>query len=200
MFRTIQIVNLPPLARRARLGCALLFSMLWLCLGSENSFAQISTENKIKATYLFNFPQFVEWPAEAYSSPNSPFIIGILGSDPFGRFLDDLVKGEKVGAHPIEIQRYRSVNEIDHCHLLYVSASEEAHFTTVLQKLDHKPVLNVGESSISFARRGGMISFFPVAGKVRFRVNLEPCETARLKLSSKLLRMAEVVPPGTKKE
>jgi len=173
---------------------------LLLCFTASTGLAQISTENKIKATYLFNFPQFVEWPAEVYPSPASPFVIGILGADPFGRFLDELVKGEKVGTHPIEIHRYRSINDVDHCHVLYVSASEENRLPAILQKLNHKAVLNVGESDINYAKRGGMISFIPVGSKVRFRINLEACDASHLKLSSKLLRMAEVLPAPTRAE
>jgi uncharacterized protein DUF4154 len=200
MLRALQIYPAKLLPTRGGRGCAWVWAAWLFCLTASTGLAQISTENKIKATYLFNFPQFIEWPAEIFPSPASPFVIGILGTDPFGHFLDELVKGEKVGTHPIEVHRYRSVSDADHCQLLYVSASEVNRIPAIIQKLNRKPVLNVGESDIDFARRGGMISFISVGSKVRFRINLEACEASHLKLSSKLLRMADVLPAPARTE
>jgi hypothetical protein len=185
-----------------RLPGVVLAAICVFCAGQPRLCAQNSTsaENKIKATFLYNFPQYVEWPTNAFEGASSPFIIGIIGADPFGTFIDELVRGEKTGGHPMTVRRFKSVADISSCHLLYVGAAERESIPAILQQLDHKPVLTVGESSAEFASRGGMISFIPVGKKMRFQVNVIACETAQLKVSSKLLRMADLVPNGMRTE
>src|SRR5690242_10742668 len=60
-----------------------------------------TAEYQLKAVFLFNFAQFVEWPARAFAAPHAPLVIGVLGADPFGSYLDELVAGEKVGERAI---------------------------------------------------------------------------------------------------
>ena len=66
------------------------------------------TEYQVKAAYLFNFGQFVEWPAAAYSSPAAPFVIGIVGEDPFGNVIDDIVRGESLAGRPLLVKRFKT--------------------------------------------------------------------------------------------
>src|SRR5882762_3409674 len=60
-----------------------------------------SRENQVKAVFLFNFAQFVEWPPEAFPEAQTPLVIGVLGEDPFGGFLDETVRDEKVNNRPL---------------------------------------------------------------------------------------------------
>src|SRR5258708_4867014 len=71
--------------------------------------AAAASEYEVKAAFLFNFSQFVEWPADAFADAQTPLVIGVIGGDPFGHFLDDLVRGEKVNNHPLVIQRYQKL-------------------------------------------------------------------------------------------
>src|SRR5436190_4645336 len=98
----------------------------WLMLGVGTLGAEttLSNEFQLKAVFLFNFTQFVEWPREAFADPNAPIIIGVLGTDPFGGYLDETVQGEKINGRPLEIRRYRNVAEIGVCHVLFISQSE----------------------------------------------------------------------------
>ena len=72
-------------------------------------------EYRVKAVFLFNFAQFVEWPPQAFRGPETPFVIGILGNDPFGDVLDEIVRGERVGARPFEVRRYRELSDMEGC-------------------------------------------------------------------------------------
>ena len=151
-------------------------------------------EYDIKATFLFNFSQFVEWPADALGDANAPFIIGILGVDPFGRFLDELIKNETVHGKPIEIRRFARLEEVTHPHILFISKSENARVESILDKVRGRSILTVGESTErSFAKRGGMIGLVTESARVRVRINLEAAREARLVISSKLLGIAEIV-------
>src|SRR5262245_36573345 len=81
-------------------------------------------EYQLKAVFLFNFAQFVEWPSAAFPEAQTPLVIGILGEDPFGAYLDETVRGETVNNRSLIVRRYRRVEEIETCHILFISRSE----------------------------------------------------------------------------
>lgn len=167
---------------------ALLLVMLSLVAVSEAQ-AQVSREYDIKAVFLLNFAQFVEWPAEAFARTNAPFVIGVLGAaDPFGRTLDEVVEGETVRGREIRAKRFRRLEEVDACHILFLSASEERRVGEILAALKNRPILTVGDMD-RFVSRGGMIKLYTEAGRVRLRINNEAARAAGLTLSAKLLRV-----------
>jgi hypothetical protein len=153
----------------------------------------ISPEYQVKAVFLFNFAQFVDWPAKAFSDAQAPLIIGVLGDDPFGAYLDETVRGEKVNDRPLLVQRYRRVGEIKNCHVLFISQSEMDRLEQILASLKGRNILTVGDTD-DFATRGGMIRLFNERNKIRMRINLEAAKAANLTISSKLLRVAELKP------
>ena len=153
-------------------------------------------EYQIKAVFLLNFTQFVEWPARAFPDSGKPLVVGILGDDPFNTYLDDVVRGEIVQNRSIRIERYHSAEEIKTCHILFVSASEQERFPEILGLVNSKKIFTVGDSEI-FSKNGGMMSFVIRSGKIHLQVNLEAVKAANLSISSKLLRLAEVISPGT---
>lgn len=169
----------------------------WLFFGGLDLSAQtaVSKEYKVKALFLYNFSQFVEWPAEAFPEAQTPLVIGVIGEDPFGAYLDEIVRGEKVSNHPLVVQRYQRVEEIKTCHILFVSQSETKQLEQIFPSLKGRKILTVGEVE-GFAQRGGMIRFVTEKNKIRFRVNLEAAKAANLTISSKLLRPAEIIAPG----
>jgi hypothetical protein len=152
-------------------------------------------EYRLKAVFLFNFAQFVEWPASAFPEPDSPLVIGVLGEDPFGAYLDETVRGETVNDHPLTVRRYRRVEEIGACHILFVSRAEQGHLGAILDSLKDRSVLTVSDAD-GFTRRGGMIRFVTEENRIRLRVNLEAARAANLTISSKLLRPAQIVSTG----
>jgi hypothetical protein len=152
-------------------------------------------EHRVKAVFLFNFAQFVVWPDSAFAGPGDPLVVGILGDDPFDTYLDDVVRGEKVNNRPIEVKRYRKVEEAKGCHVLFVSPSEAARMDEILAALKPTKVLTVGESD-GFFRNGGMVNFATESGRIRLKINLEEVQDAGLSVSSKLLRLADVSSPG----
>jgi hypothetical protein len=121
--------------------------------------------------------------------------VGILGEDPFEAYLDEVVKGEKVNARPILVERYQRLEDIKSCHVLFISASEIGRLDQILTALKGRNILTVGESD-GFFRHGGMVSFVTENGKIRLKINLESVQSADLTVSSKLLRLANVSGPG----
>lgn len=174
--------------------------MIWtvfLCvLLAQMSFRQAPHEPapdfKVKAIFLFNFVQFVEWPEGTFEAADSPIVIGILGDDPFGAYLDETVKGELVRGHAMEIRRYRAADEAVKCHVLYVNQSRAEKIEQVLTSIKGRHILTVGETT-AFTKNGGMIRFFSDNNKVRIRINLEETKEENLTISSRLLKLAEIV-------
>jgi hypothetical protein len=157
--------------------------------------ASAAPEYQVKAVFLFNFAQFVAWPAGAFPDSAAPLVIGVLGEDPFGSYLDEAVRGELVQAHPLTVRRYRRVDEITDCHILFINRHEVDDLEDILGALKGRGVLTVSDAE-GFAERGGMIRFVTDRNRIRLRINLEAARAADLTLSSKLLRPATIVTTG----
>ncbi len=151
-------------------------------------------EYQLKAAFLFNFSQFVEWPSSAFSSAKAPIVIGILGEDPFGTYMDEIVQGEEVNGRPLVIQRYHTAEEIKQCHILFINLAKANKQEQTIASLKGKSILSVGEST-NFIKEGGMIKFSMIENKIHFQINPEAAKDAGLIVSSKLLRLAEITVP-----
>jgi len=145
-------------------------------------------EYEVKAAFLLNFARFVQWPSSEEVSPNAPFTICILGSDPFDKTIDQIVQGERIGDHPLVVRRVRRPEEA--CQVLFVS-STEPEVAHILRETG-PGVLTVGETP-GFLRAGGMINFVVDRRRVRFDVNRAAAERASLRISSRLLGVARSV-------
>lgn len=160
--------------------------------GASAAFAQsASREYQVKAVFLFNFAQFVDWPAATFPTRDAPLVIGVLGDDPFGPLLEEAVRGEKAGGHPLEVRHYDSFEQAD-CQILFISRSETGRLEPVLAALNGRPILTVSDVE-NATRRGAMIRFVNESNRIRLRINLEVAKRAGLTISSKLLRAAEIV-------
>lgn len=168
--------------------------LLWAC-PPLTAQAEPVPEYQVKAVFLFNFAQFVEWPAPAFSDARAPLVIGVLGDDPLGAFLEETVRGERLGERALVVRRYRRVEDVTTCHILFISRSERALIDEIRARLEHRPILIVSDIR-HFAEQGGMIGFITDKNRVRFAINLEATQAANLTVSSKLLRVAHVVTPA----
>lgn len=183
---------------------ALLRAQSWLprlCLafaifvaGATGAYAGPS-EYQVKAVFLFNFAQFVDWPAEAFAGPEAPFVIGVLGEDPFGSRLDDVVRGEKVNGRPMVIERYQSVAQVRYCNILFIGSSEAAHLAEILAELKGRGILTVSDADPG-GPHGVMIRLVNEANHIRLRIDVATAKASNLTISSKLLRPAEIVGSG----
>lgn len=149
-------------------------------------------EYEVKAVFLFNFTQFVEWPEDSFQDANAPFVIGVLGGDPFGKALDETVRNETVNGRALIVERYRTLAELKPCHILFIDQSVSAQFDQVFKRLQHKGTLTVTDADTSPSREV-VIRFLNEQKKIRLRINLDSARAEGLTISSKLLRPAEVV-------
>jgi YfiR/HmsC-like len=173
---------------------------LWLAVallatGGARAIAGPPSEYQVKAVFLFNFTQFVDWPPQAFPGPDAPFVIGVLGQDPFGPQLDEVVRGETVNRRPLVIERYRSVAEIRDCNILFIGSTESGHLDEILAALKGRSILTVGDADPG-GQRGVMIRLVNENSRIRLRIDVAAAKAGNLTISSKLLRPAEIVGPG----
>ncbi|HET6568642.1 MAG TPA: YfiR family protein [Rhodothermales bacterium] len=181
-------------ARRGR-GLAHWLVLATLLVASiETTAAQTtpSPEYQVKAVFLYHFTEFVTWPRSAFPEAQAPLVIGVLGDDPFGAYLDETVRGEMVNGHPLVVRRYDRVEQVEGCQILFVSPSEAGRLGRILSRTSDRPLLTVGDTD-DFARDGGIIQFVTVRGKIRLRINVDAARSAGLTISSKLLGLADIV-------
>jgi len=164
-----------------------LFLVLALTLPAAAA-AQKAAEYDVKAAFLYNFTKFVDWPPEAFPDPSS-LRICVLGDDPFGGSLQ-AVTGEQVGGHKLIVTRTESLARPAGCQVLYISRSEREHLPQILAAVKDSPVLTVADTD-GAAERGAIINFVLEGSKVRFEINTDSADRAKLKISSKLLQLAK---------
>ena len=152
-------------------------------------------EYQLKAVFLFNFTQFVDWPPTAFDTDQSPLVVGILGENPFGSYLEETVSGEKVNKHAVVVRYYRNAEDAKDCHLLFINLPETKQRKQAIEALKGKNILTVSDAS-GFSNEGGMIRFFTRNNKISLQINLEASKASELVFSSKLLRLAAIYKPG----
>ncbi len=154
-------------------------------------YAQID-EYQVKAAFLYNFAKFVEWPAQTFRAADEPILFCVLAANPFGDALDQVIRGKAIDGHPLATRHPAYAASLSECRILFVAAGDVKKFRALAPQLRATPVLTVGEAG-DFIPAGGVVNFKIQGGKVRFEINVEAAERQQLRISSKLLSLAEVV-------
>ena len=171
-------------------------ALVWLCvailcavIAVARADEAVTKEYQLKAAFLYNFTKFVEWPALSFASADSPIVIGIYRSNPFGGELEKIVSGRKVNGHKIVVAQVPSPAAGRQTHILFVGAAQDSKLNEVKGALNGTAVLTVGESE-AFARQGGMVTFSLKNDSLRFSINNDSAQKAGLKISSQLQKLA----------
>jgi hypothetical protein len=161
---------------------------------TPNAVAQNSgpTQIEVEAAYLYRFGNFVQWPPNAPADKSQQFPICVLGHDPFGSTLNNMVKGSDINGIPIVTKRITAAKDAAGCRVVYLSSSESRHLDSDLADLRDARVLTVSDIP-DFDLRGGMVQFVVIDHRVRFEINLSTAQKSGLKLSSQLLKVAVAV-------
>lgn len=147
---------------------------------------ETAPEYAVKAALIYNFVQYVTWPAEAFPSQDSPFVIGILGQDPFGDVIDKVVEGRGVMGRRIQVRRVTLAEAATGCHVVFISREEGSFLADWLRALRTKPVLSVTESPEEISA-SATILFVKQGNSLRYDVNLETAEEAGLKIATPMI-------------
>ena len=166
--------------------------LLALGLPPAQAQAPVAPEPQVKAAYLVNFPGFVEWPPEAFRDAASALVIGWVGAEPVVQELQALVAARRVLGRPVELRPVTQPAQLAELHLLFVGAQSRRDGTELIAACRTLPVLVVTEAAWGLAA-GAMLNFVSRDGTIRFEASRTNAERAGLKLSARLLRIAERV-------
>jgi hypothetical protein len=147
---------------------------------------------RVKAAFLCNFARYVEWPEQRFKNHADPFAICVFGESPFGGELEQATKGQVVDGRAITVLEIREPKEAFACHILFVVSSERKSFRSLAAMLSGAGVLTVGESR-GFTDDGGVINLKLQDGRIHLEVNIEAATQQHLRISSKLLNLAQIV-------
>jgi len=158
------------------------------CLGQEQ-------EYQIKAVFLEQFTRFIEWPdSSTVSDTSAPFIVAVIGENPFGSILEKTYAKRKIKHKKVEIRTISTPDEIADCHLLFISSSNKKNLPEILSRTRNKPILTVGDTE-GFAQEKVLINFYLSGKKVKFEINEKAVHDSGLVVSYMLLSLARIVNP-----
>jgi hypothetical protein len=171
----------------------LLLALLIVCPFVQNLRAQgaIQREYEIKAAYLYNFINYIDWPADSIPAAGGTITIGVLGENPFGTALNPL-NGKQAKGRTLVVKQITDAKEMDQCQIVFICASEKQRVPELLNQLKNLRVLTISETD-GFAERGGIINFISERNKVRFEINPDAARALGLTISSDLLKLAKLV-------
>ena len=167
------------------------FLALAAVIGCVYAETPVADEYPVKAAFLFNFAKFVEWPNDTFKGPEDPIAICVLGQNPFGGALEDIVRNKTVSNRPFVVRDVPNAQQASKCQIVFIAASERKHSRSILEELKGRSILTVGEAE-DFTANGGIIDFKLKDARVRIEIDAGAADRAKLRISSKLLSLAEI--------
>lgn len=164
----------------------MLIGVSWLFMTTNTVWAQ---KEKFHSIFIYNFSKYVKWPDDHGSGK---FIIGVYGSSAIEKDLIEMADSKRVNGMPIEIRRFKSVEGIQNCHILYVASSESAKLDQIVSTAGADPVLIVTDKP-GLARQGAAINFVELDGKIKFELNQYNAESKGLKVAGALSSLAILI-------
>jgi len=168
--------------------------MLWLCLicgawSSSSAFAGGALpEYLLKTGFLYNFAILTNWPPNALGDN---FELCFIGGQDFGPALESL-RGKEINDRQVNFRYIDSTDEATACNMLFIAKREYLSISRLMQKIAMEPVMTVTDDE-NLANEGVTILLRPEEKRLVFEVYLDAAEKARLKFSSRLLRLSRTV-------
>lgn len=181
--------------RNSKSALLILLLSIWLVnsgYAATRSDLEMAKEYQVKALFLYNFANFVEWPADAFSDQSSPLKMCLYGAVPFGEFLD-IVNGVMVRDRTLEVIRTTDYSLIQSgCHILFVGIDHYDELDKFFKDLNHLFVLSIGNVK-DFAHKGGVVNILRTTDQQQFEINLTKAIENGLLISSDLLSLARII-------
>ena len=170
--------------------------VLMYCLQGQ-VMARAFEEYQLKAVFLYRLSLFITWPIDAFKDSEQPFVIGILGEDPFGTHIDKVVQNESVKRRPIQVRRFARIDDVlkEPCQILFISKTLQAQWPGLIHQLNKHALLTVSDMA-QFSQMGGMVNIWTQNSRIKIDINSDETRKAGLIVSSKLLKVANQVKTG----
>lgn len=184
-----------PRPGRRRLACLLAGALLISAAAPLMAQGGAGMERKVKAAFLYKFLGYAEFPPSAFADAAAPVVIGVVEAEGLAAELARIVAGRTVQSRPIAVKQFKEGEVPAGVHLLFVGGSDGARVRSVLKAAQPAPMLVVTEAENGL-RQGSVINFKIVDERVRFDISLEAADKNSVKLSSRLLTVANHVHKG----
>jgi len=179
-------------SRTARLALAAVAVLIGLVLFAQPVSAQKATQDELKAAFVFQFANYVQWPETSFKDEATPIVIGIAGNQDMSKTLAAAVRGKTVGSRAIQVVDVADEKSADACQILFIDAKDDKKVDDFLATVRTKPILTVSDDD-NFTSEGGVIRLFLKDSKLRIEINIDEAQRSGLTISSKLLSLAQVV-------
>ena len=169
--------------------CGLAVAIATLLVGGVATAQSTVTAPALKAAFLYNFAKFADWPAD--SPQSGPFAICVLGDAAIADALDGIVKGHTIANREVAVVRVKA-EDVRACQVLYLTGLDAKRSQQIVADLRNAPVLTVSDGE-PFAQAGGIAGLIIEGDKMRFVINVDAAQRAKLHISSRLLSLAKIV-------
>lgn len=165
----------------------LLKAVVVLLLISGGALRAQEDERAVRAAFVFNLTKYVSWPGR-----HDRLVLGVIGNGSMGPVLKQILDGKTSDGRPIDVVVHKSENELRDCDVLYVAESSPVRIRAILDRVQSRAVLTVGDND-QFTRAGGMVALVRSGDQIEIHVNLDSLRSRQLEMSSRLLNLAVIV-------
>ena len=174
------------------LRLVLLASLVFLpARGGAHADGPPPREYQLKAAFIFNFAQFVEWPGDTFSAPDAPLVIGVMGDSTMAASLEMACRGKTAGKREIVVKNLSGADAIRSAQIVFIGAAERDRLPELIRRATAESVLTVGDFD-GFTAASGMVRFLTEDNRLRFEVNLDAVNAGKLRVSAQLLKLARM--------
>jgi hypothetical protein len=171
-----------------------MFKRLWLLklllFAAADVYAQspngVALDPKEKATYVFNFIKFIDWPV---SYQSGDFVVGVIGETPVYAELEHLLAGKRIYNQPVVLKKFNDPNMATRCHVVFVSEKYCSKIECIVNRFKQYNTLIVCERS-GMVRKGSAISFLVQNSKLSYEVNRNNIKNSGLHANNQLELLA----------
>lgn len=161
--------------------------------------ADEAIEYKVKAASLFHFIDYTTWPKTAFERESSPIVLLVVGEDPFGKVLEETLRGKKSAGRDIRVARSKDLSDLPKAHMVFLARSHAKEIGKLMEGLAQTPVLVVGDTE-GLAEHGALVNFFLENKRIRFEVNNDAVRRSGLTINPQMLKLARRVKDRAKDE
>lgn len=151
----------------------------------------VTTEDKIKAAFVFNFIKFVSWPDKTFDSADAPIQLCVWGTNALEGALESL-RSKTAKNRKIQVLYTQKAGDALGCHLLFIARHNATTLRDIIDQTSEKNILTISDIK-GFAQSGGIIGLFRSEDQMRFAINVDAARRSGLRITSQLLKLAKIV-------
>lgn len=156
---------------------------------SASCWSVSESEKQVRAMFVYNFANFVEWPKKAFRNTTSPLQVCLLGNVPFKDYLEPM-SGTYIGERELKVVSTHIEKEIrGQCHILFVGDEKKLNMKKLYQSKKYLYILSVSEQA-GFIESGGIVNIIDQSNNISFDIDMDNARRRGLFISSDLLSLA----------